>query len=116
MIKGYLGIGKEDAAKELLSELSQKGFETNRTSYHGLINARINAGDSRGAWKMVAEMQLAGISPNAVTCTILLKGRLNSLAEASKVFALINVMEQPIDEVLFLSVVDTCIRTNHLEM
>jgi pentatricopeptide repeat protein len=116
MIKGYLADGQESAAKQVLAELSQKGLDTTRPSYHGLLNARINAGDSRGAWKLVADMQLSGISPNAVTCSILLKSKTQSPVEVNKVLALIDAMDQPMDEVLFLSVVEACIRTDRLDM
>jgi len=115
MIKGYLANGQEDAAKQMLSELSKRGFTKTRPSYHGLLNARVNAGDLRGAWKLVTEMQLSGISPNAVTCSILLKCKSQSLADVSKVLALVDAMEDPMDEVLFLSVVESCIRTKSLD-
>jgi len=114
MMKGYIANGREAAAKSLLAELSDKGMAGSRSSYHGLLNARINARDVKGAWKLVEEMQHAGISPNAVTCSILMKGRLNSLADVSRVLALVDAMDQPMDEVLFLSVVEGCIRTGQL--
>merc|ERR1719326_415558 len=61
-------------------------------------------------------MQRAGISPNSVTCSILLKGKLSSLPDVSRVLALIDAMDQPMDEVLFLSVVEACIRTGRLDL
>jgi len=67
MMKGYIACGQEAKAKELLGDLSQKGLSATRTSFHGLLNARVNAKDFTSAWKLMAEMQAAGISPNAVT-------------------------------------------------
>merc|ERR1719453_514934 len=61
-------------------------------------------------------MQSLGISPNAVTCSILLKGKMSSLSDVQRVLALIDVMDQPMDEVLFLSVVESCIRTGRLDL
>jgi pentatricopeptide repeat protein len=115
MMKGYLAQGQEVAAKQLLAELTQKGM-ANTTCYHGLMNARVNAGDLRGAWKLVAQMQDDGISPNAVTCAILLKGRLQSVEEVARVLALIDAMEEPMDEVLFMTVAEACIRIGRLDM
>lgn len=115
MIKGYLASGNENAARGLLDDLSQQGLTATRPSFHGLLNARVNAGDARGAWRLVAEMQLADISPNAVTCSILLKCKPQSAVEVSKVLVLIDAMEEPMDEVLFLAVVEACIRTKNLE-
>jgi len=116
MMKGYIANGQEGDAKKLLSELSHKGLTATRTSYHGLLNARVNARDFPAAWKLVADMQADGISPNAVTCSILLKGKLSSLADVARVLALIDAMDQPMDEVLFLSVVEACIRTGRLDL
>merc|ERR1719359_1136618 len=116
MMKGFIANGQETTAKTLLGELSDKGMVATRSSFHGLLNARVNARDLKGAWKLVEDMQAAGIHPNAVTCSILMKGRLNSLADVSRVLALIDSMDQPMDEVLFLSVVEACIRTGRLDL
>lgn len=116
MIKGYIASGQEGAAKQLLEELSQKGLAATRPSYHGLLNSRINAGDYRGAWKLIADMQLAAVSPNAVTCSIMLKGRPQSVHEISKVLALVEAMDQPMDDVLFHSVAEACIRGKRLDV
>merc|ERR1719460_1089244 len=115
-MKGYIANGQEDNAKKILGDLSHKGLSATRTSFHGLLNARINAKDFGAAWKLVADMQAAGISPNAVTCSILLKGKLSSLADVVRVLSLIDSMDQPMDEVLFLSVVEACIRTGRLDL
>jgi len=117
MIKGYIANGQEGAARQVLEELSQKtSSAVTPHSYHGLLNARMHAGDSRGAWRVVRDMQLAGIDPNSVTCSILLKGKSQSQEEVSKVLALIDKMKQPMDEVLFVSVAEACIRTKRLDV
>jgi len=116
MMKGYIANGQEASAKTLLSELTRKGITATRTSFHGLLNARVNAKDFVAAWKLVAEMQAAGISPIAVTCSILLKGKLSTLADVVRVLSLIDSMDEPMDEVLFLSVVEACIRTGRLDL
>jgi pentatricopeptide repeat protein len=116
MMKGYIANGQEDKAKLLLEELSLRGLSATRASFHGLLNARVNAKDFNGAWRLVSDMQCAGISPNAVTCSILLKGRMTSPSDLSRVLALIDEMDQPMDEVLFLSLLEACIRTGRLDM
>jgi pentatricopeptide repeat protein len=116
MMKGYIATGQEGEAKKLLAELTNKGLTATRTSFHGLLNARVNARDFNAAWKLVAQMQAEGISPNAVTCSILLKGKMSSLSDVTRVLALIDAMDQPMDEVLFLSVVESCIRTGRLDL
>lgn len=96
MMKGYLSIGQEKEARQLLEELNSKGL-ANTTSYHGLLNSRVNAGDMRTAWRIVADMQRTGISPNAVTCAILLKGKLQSIEEVSRVLVLVDAMDEQMD-------------------
>jgi pentatricopeptide repeat protein len=115
MMKGLLSEGQEAAARRLLTELISKGI-ANSTSYHGPLNARVNSGDQRGAWKLVAEMQCNGISPNAVTCAILLKGRLQSIEEVSRVMVLVDAMPEPMDEVLFMAVAEACVRVGRLDV
>jgi len=116
MMKGYIANGEEPKAKSLLQDIAQKGLTATRTSFHGLLNARVNAKDFVNAWKLVTEMQASGISPNAVTCSILLKGKMTSLSDVVRVLSLIDAMDQPMDEVLFLSVVEACIRTGRLDL
>jgi len=116
MMKGYIATGQEPMAKKMLADISSKGLSATRTSFHGLLNARINARDFNSAWKLVSDMQTAGITPNAVTCSILLKGKMSSIADVSRVLSLIDAMDQPMDEVLFLSVVESCIRTGRLDL
>jgi len=83
MIKGYLAEGQEVAARQLLAELTTKGM-ANCASYHALLNACVNTGNQRAAWKLIAEMQGNGVAPNAVTCAILLKGKLQTKDEVSR--------------------------------
>jgi len=116
MIKHYLGQGQDTAAKKLLTELSDKGMTAMRSTFHGLLNATVNANDLKGSWKLVREMQASGIDPNAVTCSMLMKGSLNSLADLSRVLALIESMDSAMDERLFMSVAEACIRTGRLDL
>jgi len=115
MIKGYLAEGQEVAARQLLAELTTKGM-ANCASYHALLNACVNIGNQRAAWKLIAEMQGNGVAPNAVTCAILLKGKLQTKDEVSRVLALIDAMEEAMDEVLFMAVADACVRVGRLDL
>merc|ERR1719487_1289752 len=115
MMKGCLASGQESVAKSLLVEISQKGLTPTRASYHGLLNARVNAKDFPAAWRLVSDMQANGLSPNAVTCSIMLKNRQTPPGEVSRVLVLIDAMDEPMDEVLFLSIVEACIRTGRLD-
>jgi pentatricopeptide repeat protein len=63
-------------------------------------------------WEVVDEMKARGITPNRVTCSILLKD-LKAKSQANDItrtMDLINNMTEPMDEVLLSSVVEACVR------
>mmetsp|Transcript_148626 Transcript_148626/g.276890 ORF Transcript_148626/g.276890 Transcript_148626/m.276890 type:complete len:856 (+) Transcript_148626:102-2669(+) len=117
MIKGHLSDADEDSAKKLLRELSEKGLTATHASYHGLLNARVVAGDLDGAWKLTERMQSSGIEPNAVTCSILLKGPTGTTrADLFGVMKFVNDLKEPMDEVLFSSLAEALIRFGRLDL
>jgi pentatricopeptide repeat protein len=69
-------------------------------------------------WKLVDDMKAADAKPNAVTCSILLKALTehSHAADVSNTMELLNQMEDPMDEVLFSSVIEACIRTHRLDL
>merc|ERR1719261_2088182 len=81
----------------------------------------IDRGNARGraeVWDVVAEMQAAKVTPNQVTCSILLKC-LNANSEEQHIMRtmdLIGAMEEPMDEVLLSSVVEACVRIGKPEL
>jgi pentatricopeptide repeat protein len=114
MMKAYLSQGNEASAKSLLAELTSKNLATS-VSYHGLLNARVKARDQRGAWRLVTEMQVNGISPNAVTCSILLKGNSDSVEQVSRVLLLVDATKEPMDDVFFMALAEASIRVGRLD-
>merc|ERR1719213_756849 len=63
-------------------------------------------------------MKGADVKPNAVSCSILLKA-LSEHSHAQDVadtMELLNEMQEPMDEVLFSSVIEACIRTRRLDL
>merc|ERR1740117_233623 len=93
------------------------GLEANVVSYNELVHAKVNKGDARGAWEIVAEMQAANVRPNSVTCSILLKSltRASAADDTDRIMALVNSMQENMDEVLFSSMVEACIRIGRLD-
>lgn len=117
MMKGYLSIGDEDSAEVLLQELSKKGIAATHASYHALLNARVVAGDLRRAWVLVNQMESSGTQANAVTCSILLKSpKSTSAADFLRVMKLVDALKEPMDEVLFSSVAESCIHHRRLDL
>mmetsp|Transcript_36865 Transcript_36865/g.118864 ORF Transcript_36865/g.118864 Transcript_36865/m.118864 type:complete len:483 (-) Transcript_36865:109-1557(-) len=69
-------------------------------------------------WSVVEEMQAAGVKPNSVTCSIILKSLtgFSQPADLSRVIELIDSIEESIDEVLFSSVIAACIRIKQMDL
>merc|ERR1719191_928026 len=68
--------------------------------------------DKKNMWRLLDEMREAGVTINSVTCSIMLKFLTDraSPTEIDKTMGLLDALEEPVDEVLFSSVVEACIR------
>lgn len=117
LLKGYLAAGRMTDARELVQEMSSRGLSANKVTYNELLNAKVAARDRVGMWRIVDEMLSAGLKANLITCSILLKSLTQHSAESdlARVLKLINSVEEPIDEVLFSSIIEACIRIKKLE-
>lgn len=111
-MKGCLSQGDIDGAQSLFAEISEKGFSPSHASYHCFLNFFITSGESDRAWRIVQDMQLAGVAPTGLTCSLLLKGRLSSKAEMDRILALVDTVH-PFDAQLFQHVAEACIRAGH---
>jgi len=117
VMKSHLADGKMDVAHQLLKEMTDNGMPASLVTYHGLLKAKVQSGDSRAAWRLVDEMVNVKLAPNAVTCSILLKTCTNNNStDLARVMDLINSMDASVDEVLFASVAEACIRTGRLDL
>lgn len=117
LLKGYLAAGRMSDARELVQEMSCRGLSANKVTYNELLNAKVANRDRVGMWRIVDEMLSAGLKANLITCSILLKSLTQHSAESdlARVLKLINSVEEPIDEVLFSSIIEACIRIKKLE-
>merc|ERR1719321_1281516 len=118
VLKALLTLGHTTEAKKLLVEMSQRGLPASRVTYHQLLNAEVCAGNQRGIWKVVDEMQLAGHVADAVTCSILAKC-LKEGAHPWNIERVMNFVEElsdPVDEVLLASLVEGCVRMKRLDL
>mmetsp|Transcript_13840 Transcript_13840/g.32962 ORF Transcript_13840/g.32962 Transcript_13840/m.32962 type:complete len:870 (-) Transcript_13840:297-2906(-) len=117
MIKGYLGAGRVSEARSLVQEMSTRGLAANKVTYNELLNAKVIARDRAGMWSIVDQMLQAGLKANLITCSILLKSLTQHSAETdlARVMSLIESVEEPIDEVLFSSIIEACIRIKKLD-
>merc|ERR1719253_2197648 len=112
MLKAYLSAGRIEEAREHVKEMASMGLPANKVTYNELLNAKVAARDRQGMWAIVDEMLGAGLKVNLITCSILLKSLSERSGESdvARVMALVNDLEESIDEVLFSSTVEACIR------
>merc|ERR1719389_734082 len=108
---------RTEEAREVLKEMPAHGVQANVVTYNELCNAKVGKGDMRGAWAVVGEMKAVGLRPNSVTCSILLKSLSRSSAadDADRIMDLVDSIDEKMDEVLFSSVVEACIRVGRLD-
>lgn len=118
LLKSYLQQNQSQEAHRLLQEMVERGLPANRVTYNELLNAKVASKDRRGMWKLVEEMKAADVAPNAVTCSILLKALTehSHAADITNTMDLLKQMDDPMDEVLFSSVIEACIRTHRLDL
>jgi len=118
VLKAYLGLNKIEEAQGLLREMAARGLPANKVTYNELLHARVLAKDRRGMWLLIDEMKKAGVKANAVTCSILLKSlsEHSHASDAEKAMDLVLQTNEQMDEVLFSSVIEACIRLRRLDL
>jgi len=118
LLKSYLQTNRSDAAERLLKEMVERGLPANRVTYNELLNAKVASKDRRGMWKLVEDMKAASVQPNSVSCSILLKAlsEHSHNQDVADTMDLLQQMDEPMDEVLFSSVIEACIRTRRLDL
>merc|ERR1719487_2989550 len=118
LLKAYLKIGQIHKARTLLAEMAENDIQANQVTYNEMLNALVNTKDRKEMWALVREMNSIGMRPNAVTCSIILKSLTAHSAtdDVRQAMALIDNMQEDMDEVLFASVVEACVRVGQLDL
>jgi len=118
VMKSYTASGDLERAQRLLAQMAKDGPSPNRITYHAVMNALVLQRDSAGVWRLARQMQRERLGATAVTCSILLKAvTLRShAADLARVLKLVDEEEVPMDEVLFASMVEACVRTGSLDV
>merc|ERR1719353_394442 len=114
LLKAYLRNGQLSKARTLLTEMSDDGIESNQVTYNEMLNALVSVKDRKGMWALVADMAKSGMKPNSVTCSIILKSLTahSAVADVKQAMELIDSMQEDMDEVLFASVIEACVRVD----
>merc|ERR1719267_14322 len=118
LLKAYLKIGQIHKARTLLAEMAENNIQANQVTYNEMLNALVTTKDRKEMWALVREMNSIGMRPNSVTCSIILKSLTAHSAtdDVRQAMALIDNMQEEMDEVLFASVVEACVRVGQLDL
>merc|ERR1719235_2892948 len=118
LLKAYLKQGQIAKARKLLTEMAESDIEANQVTYNEMLNALVAVKDRQEMWALVREMNSMGMRPNSVTCSIILKSLTAHSAtdDVRQAMALIDNMQEDMDEVLFASVVEACVRVGQLDL
>merc|ERR1719387_3368076 len=118
MMKMHLKEGKPEKVQQLLAEMRTYGLQPNKITYNELINTEVEAGNRHRVWELIAQMRAEGVTPNMVTCSILLKTLTarSTSDDVKRTMEIVDQMEDQMDEVLFSSVIEACVRTGQLDL
>merc|ERR1719169_292694 len=118
LLKAYLKQGQIVKARKLLTEMAESDIQANQVTYNEMLNALVSTKDRKEMWALVREMNAMGMRPNSVTCSIILKSLTAHSAtdDVRQAMALIDNMHEDMDEVLFASVVEACVRVGQLDL
>merc|ERR1719321_768081 len=83
-----------------------------------MLNALVSTRDRKGMWALVEDMSAQGMRPNSVTCSIILKSLAGHSApqDIRRAMELLDDMSEDMDEVLFASVIEACVRIGQLDL
>merc|ERR1719201_394946 len=118
LLKAYLKQGQILKARKLLTEMSENDIQANQVTYNEMLNALVAVKDRQEMWGLVREMSTMGMRPNSVTCSIILKSLTAHSAtdDVRQAMALIDNLQEDMDEVLFASVIEACVRVGQLDL
>merc|ERR1719409_1741887 len=118
LLKAYLKQGQIVKARKLLTEMSESNIQANQVTYNEMLNALVAVKDRHEMWALVREMNAMGMRPNSVTCSIILKSLTSHSApdDVRQAMALIDNLHEDMDEVLFASVIEACVRVGQLDL
>merc|ERR1719159_1438240 len=127
-----------EGAMQVFRKLQSSGVQLTSLAYNALLDSCVQCGkvnvalqhfkemqnalvavkDRQEMWALVREMNSIGMRPNSVTCSIILKSLTAHSAtdDVRQAMALIDNLQEDMDEVLFASVVEACVRVGQLDL
>lgn len=117
IIKAYLKNGDVPRARSAVEAMRSSGLMPNTVTFNELIDATVRT-TREDVWGLIDEMRACGVKPNQVTFSILLKNvqRSSRTADLERTIAMLDVMDEALDEVLLSSVCEACIRAGRADL
>lgn len=121
LIKGCCRNRKLHQAVTLLEEMKQMGIKPNRITYNSLIDTCVKSQKMSDAWRFYDEMNRTNIKPDNFTYSILINGIKANHTNKHELERALTMVEQlqstpefKPDEILYNSLIDTCIKFNEI--
>merc|ERR1719311_863858 len=104
LLKAYLKQGQIVKARKLLTEMAESQIQANQVTYNEMLNALVAVKDRHEMWALVREMNTMGMRAHSAP------------DDVRQAMALIDNLHEDMDEVLFASVIEACVRVGQLDL
>lgn len=117
IVKAYSQMKKPQKARQAVEVMMASGLSPNGATYNAMLDAAVQV-NLEATWKVFDDMTAAGLRPNRITCTVLLKAMRpgTKAADIERIIAVLDQIHEDVDDVLLSSIVDACIRANRPEL
>merc|ERR1719162_2926117 len=118
LLKAYLRTGQINKARSLVETMGEQGITANKVTYNEMLNALVSIRDRKGMWALITDMSQKGMHPNSVTCSIILKSLTGNShpTDIKRAMDLVEESSDEMDEILFASMIEACVRIGHLDL
>lgn len=115
-LKIIFASGQRSEVNAILQSMRSRGLRPNAVTYNSLVKDAVMRQDLQGAWKFIDEMEKDGTSPDAFTCSILMKGVKHTSCpdDVDNIISLIERAKVTPDEVLVNCLLDACVRLRNI--
>lgn len=126
LIKGYVSAGTAEGmrrALQVMQDLQKSPVDPNIVTYNELLNAAVCYRGQRveGMYSLkqvLRMMERSEVKPNHVTASIILKSltHRSSRSDVDAAMAIVNQLQEDVDEVLVSSIIEACVRIDNKPM
>mmetsp|Transcript_82371 Transcript_82371/g.150758 ORF Transcript_82371/g.150758 Transcript_82371/m.150758 type:complete len:675 (-) Transcript_82371:31-2055(-) len=118
LLHGYLANGDMRKTQQTLEMMRATGLQPNLATFNELLDVAVKKSPKQ-IWTLIDEMGTFSAKPDRITCTILLKTiqtNSTSAANVERILAILDGLGEDVDEVLFSSAVEACLRAGRPDL